>query len=76
MATQNLTKWICDLCGESETITELKTPEGWVKITIDDAIQERCWYDKVICHSCLELIKREKNKSFLGSRNHDDTRNP
>lgn len=53
MATKDLTSWICDICGEGETVKKNETPDGWIKISIED--EERLW-DKVVCLRCLEEI--------------------
>jgi len=63
MALKNLTSWICDICGAGKTVDKNKNPEGWVKISIEDSYEERCWHDKVVCESCLSLIDKARKKT-------------
>jgi hypothetical protein len=62
MALKDLTSWVCDLCGDGKTVKKSENPEGWVKISVEDSYEERCWHDKVVCPRCIELIDKVRKK--------------
>lgn len=62
MPLKDLTSWTCDLCGEGETVKKGGSPDGWVKVSLDDKYEERCWHDKVVCSSCIKLIDEVREK--------------
>jgi hypothetical protein len=50
--------WICDLCGTDEKNLPEKEglPKGWIQLTLDHPIEERCWVDKNICPDCAKKV--------------------
>lgn len=55
--------WVCDLCKNSlNAKSETEGPDGWIKISVEDAIADRLVHNKVICKSCIYSIVEAKNK--------------
>lgn len=62
-------EWSCDLChASSKATSSTEGPEGWVKITVEDSMVSRMFYDKVICKSCLKEIEAAKIKMFASPK--------
>lgn len=51
----------CDLCG-AENITDgaSTVPTNWLKLTFENHMEERSFYDRVVCPSCIQTITKKR----------------